>query len=125
MTPIFTISRFWNHPKIMTVIWTEGISLSIDLEDFRKALHDELKEMPTKTAKKLWFKYPILDKEVFHFQIDAALNRICDKIQLESTEALKKLREQKKEATFVSSPAAEKLSVEEIKDRLKRRDHAV
>jgi hypothetical protein len=37
-----TISRYWNNPKIMTVLWADGISLTCELEDFLLALQKEL-----------------------------------------------------------------------------------
>lgn len=39
---VVTVSRKWNNPKIHTVINADGISLSIDLDDFIAALIKEI-----------------------------------------------------------------------------------
>lgn len=42
MKRVITISRKWHSPHITTVVTDESISLSIDLEDFVKALIKEI-----------------------------------------------------------------------------------
>ena len=42
MKTILTISKKWNNPQIETTITGEGISLAIDMGDFREALKREI-----------------------------------------------------------------------------------
>ena len=39
---VVTISRYWHTPAIRTTVDVEGIALSTELEDFLKAVADEL-----------------------------------------------------------------------------------
>lgn len=44
------ISRQWHNPEIDTVISTDGISLSMKIEDFKKALAIELNTSDDKVS---------------------------------------------------------------------------
>lgn len=68
-----TISRYWNNPKISTIVTTEGISLTIELEDFITALKEEIGSVSTTFTKKS-----------FSQQLDNAVITVLEKIKEES-----------------------------------------
>ena len=41
-TSVVTVSRLWNNPEIKTTVSTEGIDLSISLDDFVTAVIQEM-----------------------------------------------------------------------------------
>ena len=42
MKTVVTVSRKWNNPRITTTISSTGISLEMDMDDFKEALKREL-----------------------------------------------------------------------------------
>ena len=73
MKAVVTISRYWDNPKITTVITPAFISLSIDMEDFVTALKQEIGSV-TWTFK----------KETFDKQLDEAIRVVLEKVKEES-----------------------------------------
>lgn len=74
---VVTISRYWKNPKIMTVIWNDGISLSISLEDFVSAVKAEMPRVAT-----------ILKQATLEQKMDEAIDRVLEKIKEESLKVM-------------------------------------
>jgi len=49
MNSVITVSRYWNNPKITTSVSAEGISISMDMEDFKNILNQEIGYVMTKS----------------------------------------------------------------------------
>lgn len=77
MKTIITISRYWHKPKIMSVVWGEGISMSIDVDDFKKALKQEIGSVR-------W----IFKNSTFDAVIESAFQRVVEKIKEESAKTV-------------------------------------
>lgn len=98
MGTFVTVSRSWNNPEITIKITGDGIYLSMDMEDFKKALKKEITEDFKKTLKqeigsvKFVFKQTtfsdIVDKAVANVIdsdiIDKAVMNIIEGIKEES-----------------------------------------
>jgi hypothetical protein len=102
---VVTISRYWDNPKIMTVLSGEGISLTTNLEDFLAAvklefpLDDFVKKLAEEIGSVRWiFRNRTFDARVsaaleakmpaFHAMLDDAFTRTCERIKEESTKAV-------------------------------------
>ena len=77
MKTVVTISRYWHNPQIMTVIWKDGISLTMNMSDFVEALKKEIGSVT----------WTIRDKS-FEQKIDQAVMNILSKIKEESAKTL-------------------------------------
>lgn len=77
MKTVVTVSRKWNNPRIRTVIAVEGISLSMDIGDFKAAL---LREM----GSPLW----MFTKNQLSNRLDKAVDTIIAGIKEESSKAV-------------------------------------
>ncbi len=84
---VVTISRYWHNPQIMTVVWGDGISLSVSLDDFKKILRTEIGEIQLKTEKKFGF---IKETKVEDFgaQFETAFTNALAKIKEESLKSI-------------------------------------
>ena len=74
---IVTISRYWNHPEIYTMVTSEDISLSISLDDFIKALKLEIGSVA-------W----IFTKTAFNSKLDKTISTVIERIKEESVKAI-------------------------------------
>ena len=72
-----TVSRYWNNPQIMTVLWKDGISLTMNLDDFVKALKEEVGSIT-------W----VFRKSTFEEMMDTAIKSIVEKIKEESVKVV-------------------------------------
>jgi hypothetical protein len=77
MKTVVTISRYWHNPQIMTVIWKDGISLTMNMPDFVEALKKEIGSVT----------WTLRDK-TFEQKIDLAISNILSKIKEESAKTL-------------------------------------
>jgi hypothetical protein len=78
MTKTFiTVSREWHRPDIKTTISPEGISLAMDIEDFKAALIAELGPM-----------WKIQTEKQITAKLDAAVENIIAGIKRESKKAI-------------------------------------
>jgi hypothetical protein len=73
MRGIVTISRYWGYPKVNTIITDEFIGLRISLENFTKALKEEIGSVT-------W----VVRKETFDERLDQAVMRVLEKVKQES-----------------------------------------
>lgn len=48
---VVTISRYWDNPKIFTKVTNKEISLEISLDDFKKAIKNEIGSVATTFTK--------------------------------------------------------------------------
>lgn len=74
---VVTISRYWHNPQIMTVVWGDGISLTVDLNDFKKILRTEIGSV----------RYVIKDS-TFDSIFDKAFSNALAKIKEESLKVI-------------------------------------
>lgn len=72
-----TVSRYWHNPQILHVIWKDGISLTMSLEDFKVALKKELGSVR-------W----IFRAKTFESLIDKAFESIVSSIKEESAKVV-------------------------------------
>jgi len=95
-----TISRYWNNPKITTVVSNDDISITMDIEDFISALTIEMDDYAEDFINKIksgigpimWtFKQDTLNK-----QIDNAVNKkyFSDGIPKAVDSILKKVKQE-------------------------------
>lgn len=75
MKNIITVTRYWHSPKIQTQITNEKIQLSMDIDDFKLALEEEMKSLH-------WMSFitngKIVDK------LNEAIDNIIEKVKEES-----------------------------------------
>ena len=74
---IVTISKYWNSPEITTVMTTDKIALKIDIEDFKKALKEEIGSVK-------W----IFRNSSFRKRVDEAFFNVLEKIKEESIKTI-------------------------------------
>ena len=74
---LITISRYWNNPRILNVVWGDGIAMSIDVEGFKAALKKEISSVK-------W----VIRKATFENMVDNAFNAVITKIKEESGKAV-------------------------------------
>ena len=72
-----TISKKWNNPQIKTTITNEDISLEMNMEDFKKALKQEIGSI-TWTFK----------KDTFNKMVDEAIQRVISGVKEESAKVI-------------------------------------
>jgi hypothetical protein len=77
MKTVITVSRLWNHPKITTSVYNEGIALSMDMEDFISTLKQEIGAVT-------W----VFTKAEFEKRLDEAILKIVAGIKEESIKAI-------------------------------------
>ncbi len=77
MKTVITVSRKWNNPAITTVVEDSGISLSMNLEDFKTALKQEIGSVT-------W----TFRKDTIDAKIDSAIDTIIEGIKQESSKAM-------------------------------------
>jgi hypothetical protein len=77
MKSFVTVSRKWNHPKIMTTISPQGIALTMDMDDFIKALKSEIGKVTF-----------VFTKAEFEKRVDEAALRIIEGIKEESVKVV-------------------------------------
>lgn len=73
MKTLITVSRYWKNPKILNVVWGDGISMSIDIEDFKKAVKEEIGSVR-------W----VFKNDTFGNMVDDAFKAVIEKIKEES-----------------------------------------
>lgn len=78
MGTFITISRKWNNPKIEINIATDSIELKMDIEDFKKALLEEIGSV------KFVFRQNTFEKVV-----DDAFEEVLAEIKKESSKVIK------------------------------------
>jgi hypothetical protein len=77
MKTVLTISRKWHNPQIHTTISQDGISLSIDIEDFEKALLNELGSVAT-----------VITRKQLKNRMQAAIKSVLEGIKEESAKVI-------------------------------------
>ncbi len=70
---VITISRLWHNPEIRTVLSKQGISLEMDIEDFKTALLKEIGSVMT-----------VFRRSTFEAIVDKAFENIIEGIKEES-----------------------------------------
>jgi hypothetical protein len=77
MKTVVTVSRKWNNPEIKTVVEDAGIALTIELDDFKTALKQEIGSVA-------W----TFSKKTFDTMIDDAFVRIVEGVKEESAKVM-------------------------------------
>lgn len=77
MSIYITVSRKWSNPKIRTDINNDGIALSMDIEDFKSALREELGSPAL-----------VMTKKALAGKIDSAIDAIVRGIKAESSKVV-------------------------------------
>jgi len=77
MKTVVTISRHWSRPEITTRISKESISLQIDMDDFVKALKQEIGSVTF-----------VFTQKEFESRLDVAIKNVLSKIKEESSKVV-------------------------------------
>jgi hypothetical protein len=96
MKTVVTISKYLNSP-ITTTISKEGISLSMDMDDFVKSLKEEIGEISYKPVDKFDLSKALIDLmgkvtwKISQGNFEVQVNRIIDKVFQDKTDFGKQL----------------------------------